>query len=550
MFANFGPWGRRAQSWSLILATLAAQVACSGISDRLAHPTMASRGPVGGAAMSAPGPVARDSEDPPTSLVKRVDRPTRVHVDLPFGGWITVTGKHLALHTDANSINARGTTNHFETLHAGLAHWFGLDPDGLDSAGAIEVVLFANPVDYDEALGADRGIFVSGGRLAGLLVAPFDRDQAELDELLARGFAYQLIRAKYPHLPSWLEDGIAIYVGTIKTRDRELWFGGPARGVGIYEDSGYVIPLDELFAAGDLANPDPPSKSAAATSAFALVNYLQADATGGPQAHARFDAWLALVNATHGKADEIRGAFAGAYPEKLTSEIDPVLSGRARRSEALPPRPFGGGPAPAGADPLDVAKASPTHIDDLLSIAQKSTPHGQQHREQMLAWRDWAATTRRNQLHIDGSAMPPGRLFALTYGRALSRHHGVDLQLGLAPVGTSMSIRYRFESTFGVDDQVFVALAVGPWLALSSWTDNRGDEVSTQFLALAPELAAGFNLAAGLQLRASAGVLFKTYSTPDCGFASGLIDYCNSEAGRLVKEAVIPVVSVGAGYIW
>jgi hypothetical protein len=183
----------------LFLGLLLTPLSCAGIAERLAHPTVANRAPARATARES-----GDNEEPPTTIGRRAEAPAPIPMHLPFGGWITVTSDHLALHTDANEGSARDTANQFEAIHASLARWFGLGVDATSPAGALEVVLFANPVDYLDLVGEDRGIFVSGAKSPDVLIAPLARDDDELNELLARGFAYQLTRAKYPHLPGWL----------------------------------------------------------------------------------------------------------------------------------------------------------------------------------------------------------------------------------------------------------------------------------------------------------------------------------------------------------
>jgi hypothetical protein len=454
-------------------------------------------------------------------------RPARADWDLG-GGWRTARSPHFVVHGQTTARTLELAAARFEETRVALGSTFF--PSTV--VPLVEAVILP-ALDYNEMLGSTTsGVFVSGVGLNGSLLVIRESQSLQFAEtVLAHELAHRFVHARYPRLPSWMNEGVASFLETVAVREQALRFGD-APTTAIHFELGGGVSFAELMSAqpADLYGPN---ASAYYTTAWALTHHLL---TGGSGFRLdRFQQLLEQLNAAGGDSNRVRAAFQDVYPERTLDEWEQTARSRAARTSALGvvrvvDVPFS--PPEAPAVTIDRADAG-----RIRTMVRQVSLRYQAHRAQVEAENDVDVTLDRHYLRIEVVPGLPPSYWGMAGGRRVTEHGAVELALGFDTAAKyRITARYRLHAP--ISDQTFVTFALGPALAMRSRL--LGNDIPhegmvpvdrTDFfflLAANPEVALDLHAPNGTLLHVGLGGYFRlaeNYSTP-----------CQGEPGSLIAR--------------
>jgi hypothetical protein len=142
----------------------------------------------------------------------------------PSSTWYTVSSEGFSVHSDGDPGSLAAVVAHGVRLRDAVAATFFAG----DALPEVEAIMFDSVDDYEGVAGQTGPHVVRGvGRTGAVLVARARDDQRSLDEVLAHELAHRFASKRYPRLPVWLDEGLALYLSTIELRGASLVVGAP-----------------------------------------------------------------------------------------------------------------------------------------------------------------------------------------------------------------------------------------------------------------------------------------------------------------------------------
>jgi hypothetical protein len=481
-------------------------------------------------------------------------RPARADWDLG-GGWRTARSPHFIVHGQTSARTLELAAARFEETRLALGSTFF--PSTV--VPVVEAVILP-ALDYHELLGSrTSGVFVRGIGLNGsLLVVRESENLRYAETVLAHELAHRFVHARYPRLPSWMNEGVATFLETVEVRQDALRFGDAPTTASHFELGGGVT-FAELMSAqpADLYGLNAPAYY---TTAWALTHHLL---TGGADFPLdRFQLLLDRLNAAGGDSSRVREAFQEVYPERRLDEWEQTALARAARTSALGvvrvvDLPF----SPPAAPAVAIDGADPARVRALM---REVSMRYQADRAQMEAEEQVEVTLDRHYLRIEVVLGLPPSYWGMAGGRRVTEHGAVELNLGFDTAAKyRLAALYRLHAP--ISDQTFVTFALGPALAMRSRL--LGNEIPhegvvpvdrTDFfflLAANPEVALDLHAPNGTLLHLGIGAFVRiaeNYSAPCEGPPGSVIareckDQLDDEGKSIWKRAARPYLRLSIG---
>ena len=371
-------------------------------------------------------------------------------------GWGSWRSEHFVIHSDASAGATLLATEHLEETYAALAGSFFQTA----RIPQIEVMLFHEPREYQEVVGDSAGVFVAGiGRSGSVLVMNDAGNRAELERLLAHELTHRFVRAVYPRLPTWLNEGMAMFFESALIEKQRLELGAaPAKVHGLTLASG--VDFDQLVRVPP-EKLDGPDGRLYYSASWGLVHYLL---TGdGGSLRVRFWDLLEAINEVNGDPEATVKAFADIYPDKPVAALDTAIERNNQHfsqpsADTVLLMPFD---RPSLAKFEKLAR-QPDEIGALFAGLGQRRRSPTDNRFALVDQPRFA----RFELHLRDVERP--RQFVVTGGRMLLRHTAAEVELGLGPLGLSLNPRLRQFFEVGILGTFFFTAGGGPLLALDA----------------------------------------------------------------------------------
>ncbi len=135
--------------------------------------------------------------------------------DRPDAAWTRFSAPHFVVHSDAEMAQVQPLVERLERVHAALGRRYFMGA----STPVVEVLAFRRPSDYKGVAPDDvAGFFVDrmGPLGQGLMVFPMDSDFDLVASIAAHELAHRFLSGIGPHVPPWLHEGFANYVGALQ----------------------------------------------------------------------------------------------------------------------------------------------------------------------------------------------------------------------------------------------------------------------------------------------------------------------------------------------
>jgi hypothetical protein len=243
-------------------------------------------------------------------------------------GWRTARSRHFVVHGQADARTLELAVARFEETRLALASFLFGDTE----VPLVEAVILP-PRDFDEVASTHvDGLCVRGvGQNGSLLVVRHIENWRYADMLLAHELAHRFVAARYRHLPSWFDEGLASFLESVEVRERELRFGMAPTTASHFQLGGGVS-FKQLLEARpeDLYGP---AATAYYSTAWAIIHHLLTE-QGGASLE-RFRRLLELLEATRGNPSGALQAFRQVYPEQTIVELEEAAMSRAVRTSML-----------------------------------------------------------------------------------------------------------------------------------------------------------------------------------------------------------------------
>ena len=160
----------------------------------------------------------------------------------PESGWTLARSAHFEVYSQAGEAPARATLGWFEQLHAFFAGQMKLD---LDHRPAVRVIGFRSADQYREySARPSADAYYLGTESRDVIV--MSRLGADQFGVAAHEYAHVVLHAGGLRLPSWLGEGLAEFLSSVRITGKSTTIGGdlPSRSRTL---RGPWIPIDELF---------------------------------------------------------------------------------------------------------------------------------------------------------------------------------------------------------------------------------------------------------------------------------------------------------------
>jgi hypothetical protein len=426
----------------------------------------------------------------------------------PGSGWVTARSPHFVVHTNLPRALLEPVLQRLEATHEALTSTLFRGVE----VPEVEAVLLDDD-DYETIVGRSAGAFFPGvGASGSLLVVRDSENPRWLEQVVAHELAHRFVDARHPDLPSWMDEGIAVFLETAEIRARAIVLGAAARHHRAHFAIGGTVPLAELAAASRTTFYGA-AAGAYYSTAWAIVRHLLVG--NGGAYHARFERLLDLLESAPDPA-AVLAAFSTVYPEISREELEAAAFAGASRSAALATDTlltFPHHPAPPPA--FRTAPADRARVQALLEVV-----HARRRREdarsEEVARRAPRHALPRQFLRVDADPpMPSVEYLGLALGRLVAPRTAVELAAGRSPIGTELALLGRHYLELGDDRHFFAVFALGPTVGLKAppsalpatagAPDVARPEGLSYVLALRPEVALELRTPLGLLLRVGLG---------------------------------------------
>jgi hypothetical protein len=232
-----------------------------------------------------------------------------------IGGWKHVSTPHFDLYTTTGR-NAYGPVlEHLELVHSVLSQTFfqNTEVPGFD-------VFLYEPEDSLNILGDYAGRFNNNLGPRGTLVMKDGASSEYIDPLTAHELSHGFIRATFKTIPTWFNEGLATYLGSLRMRGGGACFGGRDRMISPEAIRGQLIPVRELFAARNAEFHDASWENSHYASGWSIIHYLF-HGEGG-RLRPRFDAFAKHFSVVANVQTVSFDAWANVFPEIPIDQLD------------------------------------------------------------------------------------------------------------------------------------------------------------------------------------------------------------------------------------
>jgi len=246
--------------------------------------------------------------------------------------WIEVRTTHLRLVSNASEGRVRPIAELLEAFRSFLS----TSTKGLDlSSGAVDtVVVFKDDASFDPfKFAADA----EGSQLMGFFSASPEANWIALNatpkqnidnarlfrsfkspyEIVLHEYTHAIVNRSFPGLPTWLNEGMAVYFGATWIDGKSAMVGRPTIEVLSALNGGLPVTLDRLAAVSSFHGLDAPSVTPAYGAAWATVHYML---VGSSERGKQFRKYLGDLASGASAGAPFAVAF-GATPTALDTEV-------------------------------------------------------------------------------------------------------------------------------------------------------------------------------------------------------------------------------------